>query len=490
MIKSFKKIKLYEIYKKSTIHVGLIICFLSIALFHVLAVCYADLTTFAKFGFTFLDSLFDGKAFSFYMNAAEAGIAREGAVYDIGLYLVCGIWNLPLWIMDKVIDINLVGIGAHIWYKLLLVLFMAICMIRMYDIGKLLGLSEKKSAFAVICFGTSLLAFMPVYVASQFDIIPMAFLLNALYYIFISDKNKMLIYIALALLTKPFSLLMLVTLVVLYEKNILKIVLQVLVGTLPMLLFKMLYAVVPWAVKSPAAHIMSSMEQFLGVQIPCGNGQISLFVAGYVALIAIAYLSNVFTTGKDHDSNLQYYFRRKTIIFLFFMWLIFCIFARIYPYWTMYLAPFAIWIMFFSKDIKNAMLFELVFEIGLTLILILNYSWVYGGEKTYAYTVLSGIVKNILETTGGVTVAGMFRHFKIDMFIPAISAVTVVCGVVIGILALKDSNLIQKAWDEKSKLNNDMTKLFNMQYALRVFILVIWLLLSLITFVVPLLSYS
>lgn len=483
-----RKNRMYEIYKKSTINGWVIVGLMSIILFHIVAICYADITVYARFGLTFLDSLFDGEVFSFYRNAGASGIAPEGAVYDIGLYFIYGIWNIPLWILNKCVGINPVGVGALVWYKILLVLFMIFCMIRMYDIGKLLGLPEEKAAFGVMCFATSLLTFMPIYVASQCDVIPLAFLLNALYYIFNGDKTKMLIYVALALLTKPFSLLMLVLLVVLYEKNILKVVVQVLLGASPMLFFKIIYSIVPGAVKSSEAHIMSSLEQFLEIQIPSGNGPISLFVVGYLAVIVIAYLSNRKTFDECGDIELQYIFYRKTVMYLYFVWLIFCVFARIYPYWAVYLAPFAIWTMLISNDIENSMLFEMIFEIALTLSLIMNFSWVYGGGKAYTYTMLSDIIKNIVDMNGGVTVAGILRHFKVDMLMPAINGVTVVCGAVVGILALKDAGNGTEKLKDKKKSEDGLVKIFNIQYVLRVSVICIWLVLSLATFAATLLS--
>lgn len=482
MRKYLKKFDIFEIYKKSTANSWVIAALLGIMLFHIVAVCYADITVYARYGLIFLDSLFDGKAFSFYMNAEAAGIAPKGAVYDIGLYFIYGIWNIPLWIIDKVVGINPIGVGALLWYKILLVIFLIFCMIRMYDIGKLLGLSEEKSAFGSMCFAASLLTFMPIYVASQCDVIPLAFLLSAVYYIFNNDKTKMLIYVALALLTKPFSFLMLVLLVVLYQKNILKIILEILLGAFPMLFFKIVYSMVQGTVKGAESHMVSSLEQFLEVQIPGGNGSISLFVVGYIILLIMAYLSDMKTFHKYEGAQLQYFFRRKTVIYLYFLWFVFCIFARIYPYWAIYLAPFAILVMLLNKDTENAMLFELIFEGGLTLMLIMNFSWVYGGEKTYTYTILSDMVKKSIEADGGVTVAGVLRRFKVDMLMPAINAATLVCGAVVGILALKDSYQGIEEPEEVKKSGNEWKKAFNIQYALRVLVIGTWLLLSLATF--------
>lgn len=480
----------FTFYKKSKLNGWLVAGVACISLFHLLAVYYADIIVYARFGLTFLDSVFDGEIFSFYRNAAASGIAPEGAVYDIGLYLVYGIWNIPLWVMDKLVGIDPVGVGALLWYKVLLIVFQFVCMVKMYDIGKLLGLSEKETAFAAVCFSASLLVFMPIYVASQCDVIPLAFLLSALYHILSGNRKKMLFYIAIALLTKPFSLLMLVLLVVLYEKNIFKILWQLLLGVFPMLSLKILYSMVPGAVKSSETHIMLSLDAFLSAQIPSGNAPISLFVVGYMVLVVIAYLSQVYIVEENQSKELQYFFRRRTVIYLFFMWLNFCIVAGICPYWAIYLAPFAIWVMLFCKDVEKAMLLELGFEIGLTAILIMNFSWVYGGEKAYTYTMLSGIIKNIVETKGGVTVAGMLRHLKFDMLLPAISAVTTVCAVAIGVLAIKDNCETQEAGKEESNINKEKVKLFNIQYALRFFVIGIWLLLSLTTFVVPILGYS
>ena len=94
--------------------VALLVCFFTMY--------YADITVTSRFSLIFLDSLFDGSPLSFYSNALASGIAPEGAVYDIGMYIIFAVWNLPVWILQKTARLNAMSVGALLWVKLLPVL--------------------------------------------------------------------------------------------------------------------------------------------------------------------------------------------------------------------------------------------------------------------------------------------------------------------------------------------------------------------------------
>ena len=139
---------------------------------------YADITVTARFSMTFLDSLFDGRFASFYINALESGIAPEGAVYDIGIYSVFAVWGLPIWILNKLFGIDIMSIGCLLWFKLLLVFFTMGVVLTLKRIALNLGFGEKVGQYVCYLSSLSLLMVFPILVAAQYDVIPVFFMVG------------------------------------------------------------------------------------------------------------------------------------------------------------------------------------------------------------------------------------------------------------------------------------------------------------------------
>ena len=133
---------------------------------------YADLTVTAQYSLTLIDSLFDGEFASFYKNAMNSGIAPEGAVYDIGIYLVFAVWGFPVWILKKIFGISVLAAGGLLWFKVLLVLFAVGNAIVTEKIAKELKIVTDGMRFFLFL---SLLFNFPIFVAAQYDVIQKGF---------------------------------------------------------------------------------------------------------------------------------------------------------------------------------------------------------------------------------------------------------------------------------------------------------------------------
>ena len=131
---------------------------------------YADITVTAQYSLCFIDSLFDGKPFSFYNNALMSGIAPEGAVYDVGMYIIFAIWNLPIWILGKIADINILGIFPLLWFKTLLIVFAYGTLWLLKKIVSYLKFDEYTVKYLKWVYILAPLFVFPVFVAAQYDI--------------------------------------------------------------------------------------------------------------------------------------------------------------------------------------------------------------------------------------------------------------------------------------------------------------------------------
>ena len=105
-----KIVEIWSIIKEETRKIDRLF-FISALLFSFLTMYYVDITVTSQFGLVFIDSLFDLKPFGFYANALNTGIAPEGAVYDIGAYVIFGIWSVPVWILNRLFGVSVLSVS-------------------------------------------------------------------------------------------------------------------------------------------------------------------------------------------------------------------------------------------------------------------------------------------------------------------------------------------------------------------------------------------
>ncbi len=117
---------------------------------------------------------------------------------------------------------------------------------------------------------------------------------------------------------------------------------------------------------------------------------------------------------------------RTAVVFAYGIWAVFCAFGNMTPYWTIYLAPFLVLtIGLGGKRRMQLLLADLVGELSLVIVLIMKFSWVYGGEKTFAYLLLRPLCGRILSGERAVTVAGALRNLGIETYLPVLEAILV-----------------------------------------------------------------
>lgn len=466
-IQYIKSLRTWDIMAVSRIDLFLMAAFLMVCM---LTMHYADITVTSQFGVTFIESIYDGKILSFYQNCLNTGIAPEGAVYDMGIYAIFGMWSIPIWLIGRFFTINMVGVAVQLWYKLLIVIFMLAGSAKLTNISYKVGISENVIPYINIIYLLSGTLWMPVLVASQYDVLPLFFLLAGFEAYLENDKTKFFIYFSIATTMKPFAVLLFVALVVLNEKSALKIFRDLFVGILPVFVLKIAYSFTPGYATSSGSFLDTNLNHLLGSQIEFGICTVSLFVILIVAIYCWAYCQ------KKDDFN--------AVLISYAVWLVFIVFAEATCYWSVYLTPFIILGIFMSHyDINKLLLFDLIFEICISIIFILKFSWVYGGDNTFSYLMLSRLFINKMPKDGGVTVAGILRQLSFDRFLPAISAIVVTMAIVILLIGIKRTNCYEKD-DEKS-----ISQINVWHIRSRYLLVLVWFMLCLGAFVLGIMGY-
>ncbi|NBJ92114.1 hypothetical protein [Parablautia muri] len=394
-----------------------------------LTMFYADITVTARFSMTFLDSLFDGKFASFYMNALETGIAPEGAVYDIGIYIVFAVWGIPVWGLNKLWGIDVMSVGCLLWFKLLLILFTLGTILLLKKIAIKLGFSDKISQYVCYLSGISLLFVFPILVAAQYDIVPVFFMMYGILGWMEQDKKRCLLGFSIAFTMKPIAILTYGILLLLEEKRIRYIILKAVVSLIPVFICKGIYLLNPLNSDSNNIFLAGVVSDLLKVSVPAGNGGFSLcFLVG--ALIYIAAYMEKLTDNVERNG-------KKFIWFAFLLWADFSLFLEIAPYWIVYLAPFLVLVLFFNeRKINQSLLLDFVVNTGVIFSMIVSFSWVYGGEKTFSYLILRPIYQMINQEEIP-TVCGTLRRFQLTMFQPVINSVVIAAVIFVAYLSYR-----------------------------------------------------
>lgn len=190
-------------------------------------------------------ALLQGHIMDFYdYNFSIEGLAK-GTIYEILIYIIYAIWNLPLFILGVRPDGAQMPLFAAYWNKLILAFVMYLCAFIIYKIAQELKHDNKVSKMIAVTWCTIPLLFFLIVIQGSYDIYYVLFMLLGLWYWLKPDnkKNNILfnIWFGLAICIKPFPLFYYLILLLIKEKNIFKIIVNGIVMILPYALCKGLY---------------------------------------------------------------------------------------------------------------------------------------------------------------------------------------------------------------------------------------------------------
>lgn len=436
---------------------------------------YADITVTARFSMTYLDSLSDGRLLSFYDNALATGIAPEGAVYDIGMYVLFAVWGLPVWLLQKVFIVDFFSLGCLLWFKLFLVLAALISGKQVQEIVEKLHFGQDIHKQAGVFYLLSFNLLLPVLVVAQYDILPVVFILYGVRFYLEKEDRKFILCFAVAMTMKPFAVLPFIALVLLKEKRILHITIKIFAGLLPVFICKVTYSLFSEGYRiSCGSFLEQSLPALLKVSVSTGNTEVSLFC---LALFGIYIYSYSWKEGKDSRIN-----SRIAVMVVAGVWAVFSIFAAITPYWIVYLAPFLTFAVFIVQQerIELALILDLFINLSFTVIFIMKYSWVYGGSKTYSYLIFKPLYDAFFLKRDCVTVAGILRKFQVETVLPVIGAMLSISITYLMLLGF---------WGCKEVSKDFTVKINPWHFRIRVLCLYGWICLCSVAFILGILGY-
>ena len=257
--------------------------------------------------------------------------------YMPSTYILFAIWNIPIYILGfvscPVSDVSAVPFLVAMWYKLLPVIFYIASGFLLGRIGKLLKFKPAKCMLLVFTFLTSPLAFFSPVIFGQYDSFTVFFVILGLYFYFKNDISRFVMFFGLATTFKYFALLIFLPLLLLREKNILKIIKNCLLYAIPFCLECLIYldskyfniGVFGFKVKN---YIFQG-----GLNLNFIN--IKLFIVFFVFILILAYYKKFGNSVQDNEDVVRWaIYMCNIIVFLLFglsMW---------HPQWLIFGVPF------------------------------------------------------------------------------------------------------------------------------------------------------
>lgn len=341
---------------------------------------YGDTMSILKYEVNFMGSITEGGGWRSYYEYNKIKVENGGpngygnyATYDYPMYLVLGIWGIPLWIFlgSKGLEVNGYFL-SRIYGKSILLVALAISAWLVYLICKEVGIASNKAKWGAFLFCSSILTFVAIGINGQTDILGIVFILLGLRAYIKNQRVRFIIFFMIAFTFKQYALFIFVPLLLLVEKKIWKIGVNT-------ILVLMLHVLSDW-VFDPSSPAMIEKKNFeldifnrlLTNRFPLVNASVP--VVG-VLLLAVCMYCYLHKKVEDQEE----YYRLAVFVPLLSMAALFIAFESS-SYWYLHLAPYlAIMLVYNSGNIKKCMMFETAALLCLTLG---NY-----GSRPWAYEI-------------------------------------------------------------------------------------------------------
>ncbi len=386
---------------------------IALSFFSFISFVYPDVAWTTRGGIELLNRLFGGNIRGFYSETEGIIISNsfgicDGFVYNIFLYVIFAIWNIPLFIYEKVTGLYALDcFPAILWAKSISLPFLYVTITNSYAIAK--HIKKEINDYTVFnsVFFSSVLLFTPFLLMGQYDSIFVCFLILGIRGYIEEDDKRFLLFFALSMPIKLFSLFSFIPLLILQTKNVKEFLKKFFIGIsfflFTLILQKIIFVTGDYEKNFMEGTILSFVFQG---RLNLTYSQSSIFII----LFALLCLSLLFV-NFDNDKKAIF-----SIWISFVSYSLFFVCCLTHPQWSMILLPLSVIAIMIQTDEASpfALLIETVMEIGLLIAQIGYYYWVFS-RSVVTYLPLGKAVAS--EYEGGFTLFDMF-----SMIFPSIDS--------------------------------------------------------------------
>ncbi|MCR4585349.1 MAG: hypothetical protein K5686_06445 [Lachnospiraceae bacterium] len=383
---------------------------------------YQDVNSIIRQGMVFWDALFSGKLFSFYSmcrEASKAGLCGHECTYGIVQAFFMAIWQLPLFLIEKIAGGNILRFFiARLYGKLYTIAIAILTGREIAAVAAKLGMKEEKRRDLFLAFLASGSLIVSACVVGQIDILGTLFLIKTVKAVIDKDDRKFLLWFFLAVSCKIFALFFIIPVLLLTEKKIVPLLLKLglpiglyLLSDLP---FSLLDAAGTAAKKGRLDGMVACM---LGVRIKLFAVNIPVFFLLFAFICIIAWLRN------DNEN------RTAKIL-----WTALCggtsllasMDISVYDYWYIYLTPFILLLIY-----RDGAGFK-----ELLVMTVSGFAWIAGNifALSWTFDATDNMLAAFIFGKGGITVKDIYLKFGHESYHGAWAASWAVYAVALFIL--------------------------------------------------------
>lgn len=335
------------------------------------------------------------------------------ASYMPSTYLVFAIWNIPVRLLGLVTcpERFAYNFGVLMWYKLLPVSLYLISGFLIFKIASVIGMGTKKSKLCAYVFLTTPIGFFSQFMFGQYDIFTVFLILLGIYYYLKDNRKLFVLFFALSLPFKYYSLLIFVPMLLLKEKNFFRILRDMVCVTLCYVLEFAFYFHSPLFRQyvlgfGPTGYVYQA-------GIDTGAAHLSLVMMLFCLICAWAYFTNPKT--KSELSQWLFYFGCLVIAVIFGL-------SQWHPQWLLFAVPFWVMSSFLNRDTKIFMALD-IFMMLMFIIYTINiwpdhvdqelFAWGIFGDFIYKYIGTKLTMREIFRVTDMNMVGSLFTTLMI-----------------------------------------------------------------------------
>lgn len=364
---------------------------------------HPDLWETANHSYVFLESVFSGNFMDFYGYCAAHNNSYyylNAANYNIAVYMLFGLWELPVFIFNKIFSLALNERFLIFWAKAVSAAFFAGCGIMTEKIALLLGMEKDKAKTAAMFFVFNPVAFYSPMAMGQYDSICLFFILWALCFYLKGDMIKFSFVTGAGMVFKFFPMLVFLPLLLLAQKKPLEIAKNFLVS---------LWLYIPTTLLflgrngNASAFTGAMIDRMFELTLDTGFGKMPVFVAFYAILLFACFVYS--PKGEKGTGYTALY-----ICMAVFEFLMCCIYRH--PQWVMLMIPFMVITTFSCREKSRWFLLDMVISAGF-----LFTCYIYFPNQTGASLFSGGIL-------GGVSAAAMDSWRPISYFLNLVPYLT------------------------------------------------------------------
>jgi len=268
--------------------------------------------------------------------------------YFPSLYFAQAIWGILPNILGLTTD-QVIATPVILWFKLGLVICGICALFKFNETSISLGYN-KFNNFYFALLATSPFFIYSLFIFSQYDILPLLFIIFGLFYFSKNDIYKASLFFGFSITFKYFGAIAFIPLLLIYEKSIPKLVINLAIFITPYGIERFIYSNSPGFVASVLNYPIANTKLFYPTIPTIGSDKIHIFIFIYVVICALAYFKSSANLAEKFRYGNYFAFAAISSVFMLIDW---------HPQWTIYIAPFLILSALAHSKLKTILLYEL-----------------------------------------------------------------------------------------------------------------------------------